>query len=265
MERLVRRCAYPSGYHGSVPSRGEFLYLVHVPELPKKTFVTIRLNIRHTCLQWAVVISALRGFAFESLECADAWPYVVYTVAIMACFLAAMAIECVIAYAGAKGMPCFFGQVVDEGCCEPSVANQATAQQSCCIGSLFEEQKRRSVPRLIVAHLVLSVCTVAVNVCGSWLLHSNRSVCGGSPQEWRPNSGFTALVWTTWVVLLVFMLSIVTPLQLFPGAIQSDPRSWRFRCALLACCCCRWRCDATCTLASEHIHSTHEQRPHTYT
>lgn len=155
----------------------------------------------------------------------------------MACFLAATAIECVIAYAGSKGMPY---SLTRSAVCD-KVAEQVTAHKHCCAGSLFEEQKRKSVPRLIVAHLVLSVCTVAVNLCGTWLLHSNRSVCGGTPQEWKPNSGFAALVWTTWAVLLVFMLFIVTPLQLFPGAIQSDPRSWRFRCAVLACCCCRWR------------------------
>lgn len=189
-----------------------------------------------------MVISALRGFAFESLECSDAWPYVVYTVAIMACFLAATVIEVLLVYAGSKGMPCsqYFGGRLF--LCGIVVAQSyLTSHEHYNAGSLFEEVKRKGVPKLIVAHLALSVCTVAVNVCGTWLLHSKRSVCAGTPEEWRPNSGFTALVWTTWVVLFVFTLFIITPLQLVPGAIQSDPRSWRFRCALLACCCCRWR------------------------
>jgi hypothetical protein len=108
-------------------------------------------------------------------------------------------------------------------------------------GSLFEEDKRKAVPRLIVGLLALSTLTVAVNIWGSWLLYRLPGVCLDTPQEWRPNSGFTALVWTTWVVVAFFFICVIAPLQIFPAAVRSDPRSWRLRCALLACCCCKWR------------------------
>jgi hypothetical protein len=56
-------------------------------------------------LQWTICISALKGFAFpaNSLDCEDAWPYMVYSTAILACFIAATILEVLLVISGSQG------------------------------------------------------------------------------------------------------------------------------------------------------------------
>lgn len=116
-------------------------------------------------------------------------------------------------------------------------------------GSLFEDRKRVRVPRLIILNLIVGVFTAAVNTWGTWMLFHHGAICKETAFEWRRNA-FNALVWTTWAMLVMFVLCVIAPLQLVPATEHSSPRSWRFRCMVLACCCCRSRCASSLFPAS---------------
>eukprot|EP00892_Ulva_mutabilis_P011439 jgi/Ulvmu1/8668/UM047_0006.1 len=164
---------------------------------------------------WIVGILSLKGVVIGGGEdvCARAWPYAGYVFLILACFVTATTSECFL---------------IREG----------------CRGSLFEDKKRMRVPQLLIANLLVGMLTAIVNTWGTWMLFHHGAICKGTAFEWRRNA-FNALVWTTWAMLAMFVICVVAPLQLVPATEHSSPRSWRFRCMVLACCCCRSRAMLT--------------------
>lgn len=96
------------------------------------------------------------------------------------------------------------------------------------------------MPKLIILNVLVGVFTAGVNTWGTCMLLQDGGICEGTAYEWRRNA-FNALVWTTWAMLALFVICIVAPLQMVPATEHSSPKSWRFRCLILACCCCRSR------------------------
>jgi hypothetical protein len=116
----------------------------------------------------------------------------------------------------------------------------------CIAGSLFEDSARRFMPALVIAHLIVSLTTVGINVWGTVLLYHLGTVCDG---EWQPSKTFTVLVWMTWVILVIFFLVVVVPLQVAPSR-NAGYGSWhcRWTCIALVCCCRRCVAGPVCTL-----------------
>ena len=110
-----------------------------------------------------------------------------------------------------------------------------------CAGSLFEEIKRRHMPKFILTHLAVSIVTVGINVWGTVLLYHLGTVCDGQLDQWTPSHTFRVLVWMTWAILILFFFALVLPLNAAPGS-DAGYSSWHRRWTIIAMvCCCRRR------------------------
>ncbi|KAK9867697.1 hypothetical protein WJX84_009670 [Apatococcus fuscideae] len=92
-------------------------------------------------------------------------------------------------------------------------------------GSIFETERRWRVPYLLYVFAILYDAQIWVQVYGTHLiLH-------------QPPSLLNAVIWTTWIVLALMMLTFLGTFNLFPN--YASRRSWEQRCrCLLFCCCC---------------------------
>lgn len=173
--------------------------------------------------------------------CARSWPHAGYVWLILASFVAATMLEFLLIIDGCRGVfpfPKYSQNITPMAIARAFVCHGAMHVPTCPAGSLFEESKRSRVPRLILLNLLVGVFTAGVNTWGTLMLLEDGDICEGTAYEWRRNA-FNALVWTTWAMLALFVICIVAPLQLMPATEHSSPKSWRFRCMVLACCCCR--------------------------
>ena len=97
------------------------------------------------------------------------------------------------------------------------------------------------MPFFIAAHLLISTATVGINTWGTVLLYRVGTICDNLPDSWSPGNTFVALVWMTWVILILLFLATLIPLQLAPGQ-DAGYGAWRIRWAFIGWVCCCRRC-----------------------
>lgn len=211
-------------------------------------------------MQWIIGILSLKGVVFRGGDdvCARAWPYAGYVFLILASFVASTVLEICLIKEGCKGMPLLSTRPF----VSTALAGESSALQSLVpthltgTGSLFEDQKRKKVAQLLLINLLVALFMAGVNAWGTWMMFHHGALCKGTAFEWRRHA-LNSLVWTTWAMLAIFALFIIVPLQLMRSSETSSPSSWRFRCMVLACCCCKSRCACPPPFAPSAIPSFH--------
>ncbi|KAK9826366.1 hypothetical protein WJX81_002936 [Elliptochloris bilobata] len=107
-------------------------------------------------------------------------------------------------------------------------------------GSIFETHLRWRVPYILYAlHAVLAI-EICINCYGSYLIHQPLPYCPTDPTTlWQPQGEGLVVVWTTWAIVAIILLMVISTYNMFPN--YKDQKSWEKRCwCLTAVCCCKW-------------------------
>lgn len=109
-------------------------------------------------------------------------------------------------------------------------------------GSLFETEKRASLPPLIYATAACLISQIGFNIYASYLITQQPPVCtgqGGKP--FNPVEVMHGAVWSTWAIIFGTIVFIISAYNMFPD--YKNPEEWEKQCECLALTC--WCCPGT--------------------
>jgi sn1-specific diacylglycerol lipase len=106
-------------------------------------------------------------------------------------------------------------------------------------GSLFETQKRASIPSLIYALTFCLISQIAFNIYASYLIIQEPPTCtgeGGKP--FNPVQVMHGCIWSTWAIIFGTIVFIFSAYNMFPD--YKNAEEWERQCECLAwtCVCC---------------------------